>query len=184
VNLLKYYKKYFKGNLIIFTKSRSGTLFLLKDKLNADIFHSLYDDNGENIIEKMINYQNQLKEMGEKPDHLCIFLDDWILDNSFDKKRNIYEKLFSMGRHCLISTLITSQQYSLIPSNLRRMSWFDIIYKISNQNEKKMMIYEECSSLDMTEQEFEKIYNECVADKYNFMYIDKSKMKWQKNFGM
>jgi len=63
-------------------------------------------------------------------------LDDWITDNSFDKKGNIYDKLFSMGRHCLISTIITSQQYTLIPSNLRRMSWYDIIYKISNQTEK------------------------------------------------
>ena len=85
VNLLKHYKKYFKGNLIIFTKSRSGTL-LLKDKLDADIFHSLYDENGENIIDKMINYQNKLKEMGDKPEHLCILLDDWITDNSSDKK--------------------------------------------------------------------------------------------------
>jgi len=44
------------------------------------------------------------------------------------------------------------------------------------------MIYEECSSLDMTEQEFENFYNECTNEKFNFIYIDKRKMKWQKNF--
>jgi len=137
VNLLKHYKKYFKGNLIIFTKSRSGTLYLLKDKLDADIFHSLYDENGKNIINKMINYQNKLKEMGDKPEHLCILLDDWITDNSFDKKETLMISSFQlMGRHCLISTMITSQQFTLIPSNLRRMSWYNIIYKISNQTEK------------------------------------------------
>ena len=57
------------------------------------------------------------------------------------------------------------------------MSWYDIVYKISNETEKKLMIYAECSSLDMTEIEFEDIYNQCVSEKIGILCI-RTNQKW------
>ena len=44
------------------------------------------------------------------------------------------------------------------------------------------MIYEECSSLDMTEQEFENVYNECTNEKFNSIYIEKRKDEMAEKF--
>ncbi len=184
VNLLKHYKKYFKDRLIIFTKSRSGTLYKIVEKLNGEVFNDLYNDEGENIIQNLLNYQKFQKSNGETLDNYCILLDDFIVDNSFNNRRSIYDTLFSQSRHYNVSVIITTQQYTLIPSSLRRMSWYDIIYRISNQTEKKLMIYEQCSSVNMTEEEFEGIYNEATNGQYNFLYLDKQKEKYQTNFGV
>ena len=45
------------------------------------------------------------------------------------------------------------------------------------------MIYEECNSIDKTENDFELIYNECVKDPFSFIYIDKKKGTYSKRFG-
>jgi len=183
INLLMFYKKLFNNRLIIFTKSHNGSLFSLKDLMGAKIFNSLYNENGS-IIEQIIEFQKLRKQNGEKIKNICIFFDDWINDQSFNKKRNIYDKLYSMARHSNVSVITTSQQYTLLPSNIRRLSWYDIIFKISNQAEKKIMIYEECNSIDKSENDFELIYNECVKDPFSFIYIDKRKGTYSKRFGI
>jgi len=89
--------------------------------------------------------------MDLKLDHYLILLDDFIVENSFDKKRSISDTLFSAGRHFCVSCIITSQQYTLIPSSHGMILFIKFQIK-----QKKIMIYEQCSSMNMTEDEFEK----------------------------
>ena len=35
-----------------------------------------------------------------------------------------------------------------------------------------MMIYEQCNNIDKSENEFERIYNECTSEPYSFIFID------------
>lgn len=183
INLMNWYKKYFKNRCMVFTKTRNGTLFSLEKSLNAKIFHNVINDDGENIIQVVLDFQKAQKEAGEELKPVCIILDDWVTDSSLRKKGSVYELLFSAGRHYNVTTLITTQQYTMLPSVIRRLSWNDIVYGMSNKAEKKAMIYELCNAVNLSENDFEKVYDECIAEPYSFMYVDKRKGTWSKRFG-
>jgi ABC-type dipeptide/oligopeptide/nickel transport system ATPase subunit len=177
MHIAKWYKPVFNKRTVIFTKSMNGSLYNIAKKLNGMIHNDIGD-----IIDTIMEYQKQCKENGDKLKNVLLIFDDFISDKSLNSKRNIYDKLFSMARHYNISVIITTQQYTLLPSNIRRLAWYNIIYKISNTSERKIMIYEQCNSLDMTENEFENVYKECTGEKYGFIYIDSINGKWSNKF--
>ena len=183
LNLIEFYKKIFKERIIIFTQSINGSIFSLEKKYDAQIYNSLYKKSGENRMEELVKYQQTFKKKGEKMKNVLVIFDDFITDNSFNK-RSIYDKLYSQARHSNISVIITSQQYTLLPSNLRRLSWYNLIFLISDTDEKKLMLKANCNNLKMTYDEFEKVYDECVAEAYSFIYVDVRKRKWLKRFGV
>jgi len=59
--------------------------------------------------------------------------------------------------------------------------WF-IIFKMTKEDEKKKMAYELCNTLDLSEQEFLRIYKDITDTKHNFMMIDCIGNKFYKNF--
>jgi hypothetical protein len=177
MHIAKWHKSIFKNKTVIFTKSMNGSLYEIAKKLNGVIHNEIGD-----VIDTIMDFQKTSEESGEKLKNVLLIFDDFISDKSLNSKRNIYDKLFSMARHYNISVIITTQQYTLLPSNIRRLSWYNIIYKISNTAERTIMIYEQCNSLDMTENEFEHIYRECVKEKYGFIYIDSVNGKWSNKF--
>ena len=182
LNLIHFYKKIFKDRIMIISKSYDESLETLRKSHNAEIFYDIYNENGENIIEKLIAYQKNRKARGEKLQHYLVLLEDMISDKSLNNKRTCYDTLFSMGRHLKITTIITSQSYTAIPSSLRRMCWTFLVFKITNQAEKKIMCAELCATLDLSETEFEKVYNEAIREPYAFMLIDCAKNKYSHCF--
>lgn len=125
--------------------------------MGAQIFNTLEDSNGIYYIDRLLNHQKIQKESGNKLEHFLILLDDWITHRSLNKKgAGIYGMLFSMARHFNISIIITGQSYSQVPSTVRRLAWYSLIFKISNRAEKKIMIHEQSENVDMNEIEFEK----------------------------
>ena len=64
----------------------------------------------------------------------------------------------------------------LIPAPLRKMSDNFIFYQIKNTTEKEQMM-KECQNF-LNEDEFLKVYNYAVKDKYNFLMamVDENKM--------
>ena len=183
LNIVAFYKKIFKDRIVVFTASRNGSLYSLIKNHGAKIYNSLTDSEDGDVLGKLMTFQKGLKENGDKPKNVLVIFDDWISDSSFNKKRNIYDKLFSMGRHYNLSIICTSQQFTLLPSTLRRLAWYNIIFKISNNVEKKMMVGEMCNTVDMNEIEFEKVYRDCVSDPYSFIYIDTKKRGYSMRFG-
>jgi Cdc6-like AAA superfamily ATPase len=183
-HLVKFYKKCFNNRVIIFTKSVNGTLYSLIDSIGAVLHNDLFDSDGNDIICDILRFQNERKESGGKLQNVLIILDDFVLDNSFHSKRGIYEKLYSMGRHANISIITTSQQYTLLPASIRRLAWYIMIFKISNQNEKRLMCYEMCNTIDKSEAEFERVYNNAVSEPFSFLYIDAKKGKFSTRFGV
>jgi len=183
LNLLKFYKKQFKNKTIVFTKTNNGSLMTLKTSHNAIIYNEINDEFGQNRIKKILDFQKALKDDGKTPKHIIIILDDFITDASLNKKGSIFEHLFAFGRHSNVTTFLTSQSFKQVPAVLRRLSWNDIIYSMSNTVEKNLMCFELCNSISKTEREFEAIYKECVEEPYSFMYLDKRKGNWSKRFG-
>lgn len=183
LNLVSFYRKIFKDRIIVFASSRNGSLYSLEKNYGAKIYNSLIDETDGDVLDKLLKFQKGMKENGDKPKNVLIIFDDFITDSSFGKRRTIYDKLYSQGRHYQLSIICTSQQYTLLPSTIRRLGWYNIIFKISNNVEKKTMINEMCNTLEMNEFEFEKVYRECVVEPYSFIYIDTKNKSYSKRFG-
>ena len=177
-NLVHKYKSIFdKGNIFIFTNSYVPTLNNLTKTREAHLFNSIYDELGNNVVEAIMDYQQEAKRQDhENMENILLIFDDFITDSALNQRRGIFTKLWSMARNFSISLIITSQEYMLIPAPLRKMSDNFIIYKIRNTTEKEQMI-KECE-LFLNEDEFLKVYNYAVKDKYNFLLcmVDENKM--------
>ena len=169
---------------MIITLSRDNSLYDLEKSYGAILFNNIENEKNENLIMKLINYQKEQKKSGNKLKQYLLLFDDFILSDSFNKKRGIYDLLYSQARHYSISVITTSQQVTLLPSSIRRMSWYDICFKISNTSEKKIYIYENCNAINKSELEFEEIFDEATIDPYSFLYLDKNKNTYSKRFGI
>lgn len=179
LNLIGFYGKTFKNKIIVFSKTNDSSLKYLKDNYNAKVFLSI-----GNKIESIMEIQKQQKDQGKRPEPICLIFDDYITDGLFNKRRSIFDKLFSMGRHPNISIIITSQSYTLLPATIRRMAWNIILFKISNKGERKIIIDELSTTLDLTENQFEEIYDNATEQKYSFLYINVLKQRYLTRFGV
>ena len=184
LNMLKWYKSIFNKRIIVFTTSLDSSLTKLEAQYDARVFTNLFNENGENVIELLMNHQTLEKEMGGDMNEFLVIFDDFITNSAFAKRRSIFDKLFSMASHLRISVIITSQQYTLVPASIRRMSLYQCIFKISNSKERKMFFDECCNSIDLDVDEFEKVFDNCIDEPFSFMYIDNKKSKWSKRFGV
>ncbi len=182
-NMLKHYEKHFKNRTIVFSKERSDTLDIIIKNLNAVAHYNLIDSNGNDIIRDIIKFQQEEKELGHKLEDVLLVFDDFITEKQLQKKNNVFDLLFAMGRHPRVSVLITAQNYTKMPSGLRRMAMYHILFKL-NGLERKYMIPDRCDDVSMEPDEFEKVFMDCTNEKYSFMYIDALNEKWTKRFGV
>ena len=119
--------------------------------------------------------------MNEKePDtKILLILDDVATELKGANQKSILERVFLRGRHENVFCWISSQKYTKIVPSIRFNSPAYIIFKVNNKELDK--IAEELSQDSV--QEFKDIYNECVKDKYSFMYINvKSNERYCKRF--
>lgn len=172
-----FYKKYFKRkHIFIFCKTHSNTLYSIK---GANIFSELVH-NDQNILEVLFETQKKIKDMGKKPPHILIIMDDFIVDKAFQKRRGLMTKLFSAGRNYNMSIILTSQQYTLIPSDIRRLALYSITFKLNNSAEKKAFLTEFHGHSKI--ENFEKMLNVSTAKPYNFLLTMGHEVKYFHNF--
>ena len=132
VNLVHKFKSIFKkGNVIVFTSSYDPTIYSLIESRDATILNSTYDEDDNDVLENIMNYQKKLKREDPKNlDHVLIIFDDFITNNELNKRRSSIAKLYSSARHYNISLIFTSQSYTMLPKPLRKMSFYNIFYTI------------------------------------------------------
>jgi len=185
LNFISYYKKYFKDRVFIFTNSIDESFKSLETSIGAQIFNSLLNENGNNIIEIILKHQHKMLNQysRKKLKHIVLLFDDFILDRDIQKRVSIFTKLFSQARHYNISVIITSQQFTLIPANLRRMVMYSISFGISNSKELDIMSFEYCNGINKDIYEFKTIFKDATKERYSFLYLDMKKNKYYKNFG-
>jgi len=181
VNLIYKMKSVFKKKRVfIFTNSYSETLFDLTKTRGAYVFTDIEDENGENRIEKLLEFQKEMKKKHGKCENILLVFDDFISNADLNKRRGSILKLFTFARHFNISIILTSQQYTLIPASIRRLALYNIFYKINNKTELKLMLNENNGFLD--EDEFKKVYQSATKEKYNFLFSMVREQKFLKNF--
>lgn len=179
-SLLHNISSVFKGRVIVFTNSHSDTLIHTVEKLDGVIHHSINSPKtGKNIIQEVLDYQMTLKEEGKKLKPILILLDDFVDDAVMNKRRSVLTKLYTMGRHANITTFTVSQSFRMLPSALRKLSHYYMIYGTGNTKERKA-ISEELSGM-LSEKEFLKYYDDITKTKYNFLTVDNNKQRLLRN---
>lgn len=184
LNLFKFYKKIYKDNIFVFSESYNEEFEKLK---NVNVFYDTdikpCEENGFATgcrIERIMNHQKAIREQGGKPKHILIVMDDFINNCQFSKRRGIITKLYCMARHYNISVVTSSQNYMLIPKQIRELAQYVISFKIYGGKELKAFV-EECHRV-LNEKDFEELFIETTKEKYSFMYIDNAKNKFMKKF--
>lgn len=108
-------------NIFIFSPSAHTDykLQILQETLNipaSNVFDT-YDENTMNELYEMLKEEFQEKiATKQKPEHKLFIFDDMSAEGHLKKHKNgVINKIFSNGRHILISVLVTSQKYTDIP---------------------------------------------------------------------
>jgi hypothetical protein len=99
----------------------------LMREYNEEILTELYG-----MLEE--EYEEAVEE-GNKPEQKIIIFDDISYSGAFKSKNKggILSKIFSNGRHILLSTIVTSQKYSDISTSARENASFVMVFNSSNK---------------------------------------------------
>jgi hypothetical protein len=130
----KLYKNYF-GNIFMITPTTTdGKMKGLIDEIKRDdnFFTELNEMNIQTILDRIRTEQDALKMKEKKmkkklpPVYNLLILDDVMADLPRSFKKNKITSLFMNARHYNLSTMIVSQVYKGIPSQIRKQT--DMIY--------------------------------------------------------
>ncbi len=86
-------------------------------------------------------------------------------------KSKYFQSVVIRLRHWRTSIMLTTQSFKLINNTYRRNSTFWMLYRIPDINQLKD-IFQEIAVFFEDFDHFKKLYDYCVKDRYNFMYID------------
>tara|TARA_R110002096_G_scaffold246143_1_gene438396 strand:- start:1284 stop:1832 length:549 start_codon:yes stop_codon:yes gene_type:complete len=156
-------------------KDRFDEVYIISNTLNADPkgkllnkYFSCEDHYDDTMIEAIIEKQKSYSDL--ERDNIAIFLDD-ILTKDF-KKSNYVSFLATRFRHYGIGLLaFTTQSFRAVSGLIRNNATDIIIMKQQNQKELEKVI-EEFGDLFSTGDNFKKLYNEAMKEKYSFLYLD------------
>lgn len=104
----------------------------------------------------------------------------FIFDDLGEDNKKIPQKLFKTNRHHKIMNIVSSQYLNdLAPGAINNL---DYVLMFSGQPENKLEELHKKLRLELTFEDFEKLYKEACEKNFDFFYIDKSKDKYRKNF--
>ena len=157
------YKGYFGNIFMISPSSSDGKMKGLIDEIDKEgkYFKELTEHNISTILEMIKNEQQAIKAKEKKegkkypPVYNLLILDDCMADLPRTFKKNKITSLFMNARHYSLSTMIVSQVYKGIPSNIRKQA--DIIYTFPLVKKEKEALMEDW---DVPEEAFEEAFED------------------------
>jgi hypothetical protein len=178
-NLLITYKNYFRKVYFcssnIQTNEESG-LKEIKDLAYQNQFRfsqeRLFDDFNDSIMKDIIDDIKLCKkesDYDENEDHFLIVVDD--LSQSFLNVKSLITKTILKTRHMKLSWIITTQRYRNINPAIRGQISYFVCFNTQNKKEIEAM----AETVDMTENNFDKILTFATMDDYSFLFVDSSK---------
>lgn len=179
-NLVHKLKKVFKGRIIVFSNTYSRTLGSLEKTCKAKMFDSLLDDNGQDRIHKIMNFQKARKEAGLPLEPVLIIFDDFCDDKSFNKRQSSMATIFQRGRHNSISIIVASQNYNQIPLTIRKLAQNVCLFKAYNPKERHNILEEQSGW--MNESQLESLMDNVWRTKHNFITLYHNELKVLRNF--
>lgn len=118
-----------------------------------------------------------LEDLNENLTNIVIF-DDVMTEK---KDQPLIEKAFSWGRHCSASIFYISQSFFAIPKNIRLNCSHYCIFPVGDSSEIDRIHGKLATNIDLNN--FRKMFYEaCIADKYGFLFIDKTQKHKQLMF--
>ncbi len=115
----------------------------------------IYEDFNEDVIKNLIKLQkNNLEKKIQK--QAFIILDDCCSENEFTN--NVIKKLFVMGRHYNISTILTTQYVHLVPPVLRSNSFYNLFFNIGEGYRELQSVYQAYGGRFTSYSDFKEFY--------------------------
>ena len=165
-------EKHFEDIIII-----SGTLGQDKSlKPVQEIASMTYDTYSNETVKRILEYQKLRKEMGDN--RKCLLIMDDIITQC--KPTDYIWKLFSNSRHYNLSIWCCLQAIRGTVSPIARANthvW--CCYRLHSEKE-KTKLFEDLAFLD-DEKQVKAMYDECVKEPYNFMYVDSRRLQVHHN---
>ena len=162
--------------IISSTIHTDSTARFLADKFS----HTVFDDYSDEIIDRIVKYQDHFKEK-EKMPKLAIVCDDFI--GMIPANSKVF-KIASKYRHYNIKLLLYSTQlFKSVPPVVRSNAQYVILYKTSS-DEEIAKITENYGTAYGGKDNFLKLYHEATKEKYNFLYLNiaRNPVEAYKNF--
>ena len=187
VNLLlrdEFYNKDFDGsNIFLVSPSITNDEKLKKiikvKEIPEDNLFSEYDEDVIKELYKILQDEyEEAKANGDKPQNKLIIFDDASYDGDLkSKKHGIINKIFSNGRHIMLSAIITSQKYSDILTSCRLNCNGAIIF---NTNNRELEMIEADHNYLETKKEFMKMFRNVMNEKHSFLVVNYTNPKEQR----
>lgn len=189
---------------------RTMESFCKKHKIALTAYTSLKDDDGNDILESIIErLKLEAKEIETKPEKVekkknpILLLDSDSDEDSDDEKPKKYkyrspEYMFifddlskelqsksinvflKMNRH-FKSKVILSSQY-IHDMRPEALKQIDYFLLLKGHPEKKLKLFHEHADINLDFSTFYRIYKNSTQDKFNFLYIDTNNCVYRKNF--
>jgi hypothetical protein len=136
------------------------------------VFDSFDEPAINNILKKQAKLKQKFKDDLKRVPKLLFIIDDMIND-IIDSKSDIITKLFFRGRHFVLSTILTSQAYTAIPSKIRVNGSDMVFFQQSSAREVKT-IAEENGFGGLNQKEFTKLFvHATTVEDFSFLYINR-----------
>jgi hypothetical protein len=180
----EFYNKDFDGeNIFLVSPSISNDeklkkIIKIKEIPEENLFMEYDEDILKELYKMLQEEYEEAKANGEKPKNKLIIFDDASYDGGLkSKKHGIINKIFSNGRHIMLSAIITSQKYSDILTSCRLNCNGAIIFNTNNRELE--MIETDHNFLD-NKKEFTKMFRKVMDDKHSFLVVNYSNPKEQR----
>ena len=149
-------------------------LYNLIDKLIAD--NEITNAGRKNFIKIVISNQIEkfptIEEFEKSKNNKLIIADDIIGNNDYNDLMEIY---FTRGRHCNISCIYLSQNFTSIPTTIRRNLSNLFLFKTSGRN--LGFVYSEVAQSFYNKQDFMLMCNRTWENQYSYVFINKINRK-------
>ena len=155
----------------------SGTLGQDKSlKPVQDIATMCYDHYSDAIVKRILDFQKDRKARGD--DKKCLLILDDIISQC--KPTDYIWRLFTSSRHYNLSIWVCVQAIRGTLSPIARANthaW--ACYRLHSEKE-RVKLFEDLAFLD-DEKEVKAMYEECVKEPYNFMFVDSRRLQVHHN---
>lgn len=187
VNLLlrdEFYNKDFDGSNIflvspsITNDEKLKKIIKVKEIPEDNLFLEYDEDVIKELYKILQDEYEEAKANGDKPQNKLIIFDDASYDGDLkSKKHGIINKIFSNGRHIMLSAIITSQKYSDILTSCRLNCNGAIIF---NTNNRELEMIEADHNYLETKKEFMKMFRNVMNEKHSFLVVNYTNPKEQR----
>jgi len=180
----EFYNKDFDGSNIflvspsITNDEKLKKIIKVKEIPEENLFLEYDEDVLKQLYQMLQDEYEEAKANGDKPQNKLIIFDDASYDGDLkSKKHGIINRIFSNGRHIMLSAIITSQKYSDILTSCRLNCNGAIIF---NTNNRELEMIEADHNYLETKKEFMKMFRNVMNEKHSFLVVNYTNPKEQR----